>query len=184
MIELWTDGSYNYQTNIGAWAYIINGENVIEDSNVILETKNNVNLTELKAIVMGLKKLNKLLIDIETPINVYSDSLSIINKLNIMKEAKNRNCKITKSRGKNGKLVLNKSANTTKNLNLWLEVTEFLKKTPYEINFIWIKGHNEKNKITLNVKADKLARKAREDYEKNNIRFLIKNYLHYKVSML
>ena len=28
------------------------------------------------------------------------------------------------------------------------------------------------------------ARKAREDYEKNNIRFLIKNYLHYKVSML
>ena len=162
MIELWTDGSYSEHTNVGAWAYKINDENVIKTSNIVLENGNTSYRMELRAILKGLKGL-KNLTNIKTSINVYSDCKGIVDILNNVREMESRNWRIAKVRKKNGELIPSRHI---KDLDLFLGIAQLLKATSHKINFIWIKGHNESNKMTLNVKVDKMAQKARKDYEK------------------
>jgi ribonuclease HI len=154
-IELWTDGSYNPETGIGAYAYVvrINNTNVKRNSKAFEETKMSSERMELRGIVEGLKNLN--LQNIKY-VNVYCDAQYLIEDILYIKEIKNRGWKKNKS-----------DVDTISNLDLWLELFQIIKnikESKLKLCFHWVKGHNY-NISTPNLIVDKLARKTRKKYE-------------------
>lgn len=75
-VDIWTDGSCNLSTRVGAWSYLIKyrGKDYITAHSIRNTTSNEMELT---AIVNAIKKAREL--DGEADIFVYTDSMYCIN---------------------------------------------------------------------------------------------------------
>lgn len=148
MITVWTDGACTGSgefAGIGGWAFKLESENVeFEKDGTEINTTNN--RMEMEAVVQGLRQI------LETQhlfnpqkIMFYSDSKLVVETLR-----------------KGGTYQQNK------NLDKWKEIyelMELLEVLGFDIDFSWVKAHDNKNdsKISQNNKrVDKLASKARD----------------------
>lgn len=134
----YTDGSYQASINAGGWASIILDENekvIAKLYQGLTHTTNN--RCELRAVLETLKYFNE-----PTDITIVSDSQYVIGGVNGSAQKWFEEQDLSK-----------------KNLDLWFEVVELLKK--HKVTMIWTKGHVG-NK--WNEEADKLCVFAAQCY--------------------
>ena len=139
-VDIYTDGACLGNPGPGGWAFIIkyrNG-NIKEFSGSEKYTTNNK--MELTAAIKAIKYFKKKII-----INIYTDSKYLKDGITIW----------IKKWKLNGWKTSNKKK--VKNSDLWKILEEGIK--DHEINWVWVKGHNEN---IFNEKADVLAKKAIE----------------------
>ena len=132
MVDIYTDGACSGNPGMGGWACIL----LYKDKKKILsgsEPLTTNNRMEMLAVINALKALNQSCI-----VSIYSDSAYVVNPFE-----KNWIEAWQSTNFKNGKL---------KNLDLWQELIEILKKHKY--NFIKVKGHADN---AYNNECDKLA---------------------------
>lgn len=131
-VELWTDGSCNYQDRIGGWGFvIIIGGHEIEMSGSSVDTTSN--RMEMMAVIRGLSV-------IKTPskVKVFTDSEYVRNGIL-----------------KNG--WVDKGHMAVKNYDLWGRMNKIVNHHVL-VKPVWVKGHSN---IHYNERADKLAGNAR-----------------------
>ena len=134
----YTDGSYQASINAGGWASIILDENekvIAKLYQGLTHTTNN--RCELRAVLETLKYFNE-----PTDITIVSDSQYVIGGIN-----------------GSAQKWFEEQDFSKKNLDLWFEVVELLKK--HKVTMIWTKGHIG-NK--WNEEADKLCVFAAQCY--------------------
>ena len=139
-VDIYTDGACLGNPGPGGWAFIIkyNSGRIKEFSGSEKYTTNNK--MELTAAIKAVKYLKKKII-----INLYTDSKYLKDGITIW----------IKKWKLNGWKTSNKKK--VKNSDLWKILEEGIK--DHEINWVWVKGHNEN---IFNEKADVLAKKAIE----------------------
>ena len=137
-IDIYTDGSCIGNPGPGGWSFIIKEESgeIKEYSGSEKYTTNN--RMELTAAIEATKYFKK-----KTRINIYTDSKYVKEGITIWI----KKWKLNNWRTSNKKKV--------KNYDLWKKLDEKIK--DHDINWIWVKGHNEN---VLNEKADLLAKEA------------------------
>lgn len=135
-VEIFTDGACSGNPGIGGWGALLRYKDIEKElSGAELQTTNN--RMELTAVIEALKALKT-----ECNITLYTDSKYVMNGINEWLE----NWK------KNGWKTSNKK-NAVKNIDLWQELDELIKK--HEIRWVWVKGHNGHPE---NERVDTLAR--------------------------
>lgn len=119
MIKVYTDGSYKPSTDQGGFASIIteNDEILKILHKGFINTTNN--RMELYGVLESLKYYSE-----PTEFEIYSDSTYIVNSIN---------------RNFVGKW-LSENDESKKNMDLWSEIENLMKK--HTVRFKWIKGHN------------------------------------------
>ena len=139
-VDIYTDGACLGNPGPGGWAFIIkyNSGKIKEFSGS--EKYTTKNKMELTAAIKAVKYLKKKII-----INLYTDSKYLKDGITIW----------IKKWKLNGWKTSNKKK--VKNSDLWKILEEGIK--DHEINWVWVKGHNEN---IFNEKADVLAKKAIE----------------------
>ena len=144
-----TDGGYRSSTNIGAWAFVVEGDISIVDFGTEEGTTNQK--MELKAIIEALKYAKNNFPNEE--IGILSDSAYCVNGMN---------------QRWFDKWVLNKLLNSkkepVKNKELWQELIELDKEM--NVKYVKIKGHNGDE---LNEIADFEVNRAMDLWEQKNI---------------
>lgn len=130
MIDIYSDGACSGNPGPGSWAYVVfeNGVQVNQDSGFCAFTTNNK--MELQGVIEVLKKYKKC--------NLYVDSKYVKDGINLW---------INNWKKNNWKTA---SKSPVKNQELWMELDEL---NNGEINWLWIKGHNN----SLHDLADILA---------------------------
>ena len=140
-VELYTDGACSGNPGPGGWAYILRhraSESEREDSGGEPETTNN--RMELMAVIRGLTALTR-----PSRVDVYSDSQYVLNGLKSWMEGWKKKGWVTASKS------------PVKNRDLWERLDEL--RSTHELDYHWIRGHNEHPE---NERADKLAVAARD----------------------
>jgi ribonuclease HI len=137
MLEIYTDGAClnNGQPNAKAsWAFVVlkNKEKIYEESGLCVGDKQTNNVGELRAIWFALQYCYETGVD---EVLIYSDSKYAINSCTIWSPDRKR---------KNNKEI--------KNLELIKKIWSF--KDVMDIDFEWVRGHNED---WYNDMADQLA---------------------------
>ena len=143
-VDIYTDGACLGNPGPGGWAFIIkyNSGKIKEFSGSEKYTTNNK--MELTAAIKAVEYFKKKII-----INLYTDSKYLKDGITIW----------IKKWKLNGWKTSNKKK--VKNSDLWKILEEGIK--DHEINWVWVKGHNEN---IFNEKADMLAKKAIESLQK------------------
>lgn len=145
-----TDGGARASTNIGAWAFVVDSEIRVSNSDVKVNTTNQK--MELKAIIEALKYAKNNFPNEE--IGILSDSAYCVNGMN---------------QRWFDKWVLNKWLNSkkepVKNKELWQELIELDKEM--NVKYVKVKGHNGDE---LNEIADFEVNRAMDLWENNNIK--------------
>lgn len=120
-IELYTDGSYKHQLNIGGYAAFLPHEQTVICGSQENTTNNKM---ELQAVISGLRAIDK-----DKEVVVYTDSQYVCNGIakKWVKKWEKNNWKTS-----TGKPVKNKE--------LWQELTNEVSKHP-KVEFEWVKGH-------------------------------------------
>lgn len=144
-VTIYTDGACSNNPGLGGYGAILmyekkTGEVVQKTMSRGFKLTTN-NRMELLAVIDALNALKK-----PCKIKLYSDSKYVIDAIN--------------QKWLDGWIKKNWKLNTknpVKNVDLWKKFLDASK--PHDIEFIWVKGHNE-NKY--NEMCDKLAVKARE----------------------
>lgn len=131
VIKIYTDGGCIGNPGPGGWACILNC-NGYEKEFVGGEMHTTNNKMELLAVINALKALKK---DGQV-VEIYSDSQYIVNAFNQKWIDKWQR----------------QGWSRRKNIDLWLELLELVKK--HQCSFIWVKGHNGHN---YNERCDYLA---------------------------
>jgi ribonuclease HI len=140
-VELYTDGACSGNPGPGGWAYILRhraSESEREDSGGEPETTNN--RMELMAVIRGLTALTR-----PSRVDVYSDSQYVLNGLKSWMDGWKKKGWVTASKS------------PVKNRDLWERLDEL--RSTHELDYHWIRGHNEHPE---NERADKLAVAARD----------------------
>ena len=140
-VELYTDGACSGNPGPGGWAYILKhptSGKEREASGGELQTTNN--RMELIAVIEGLRALNA-----PSSVDIYSDSQYVLNGL---KEWLDN----WKKRG-----WRTASKKPVKNEDLWRVLDEM--RETHDLDFHWIRGHNEHPE---NERCDAMAVAARE----------------------
>lgn len=135
-VQLYTDGACSGNPGPGGWAYILRHPATgkqREASGGERETTNN--RMELGAVINGLAALSK-----PSTVDLYSDSRYVLDGLKSW----------IHSWKKNGWRTSNKQP--VKNQDLWQQLDAL--RATHEINFHWVKGHNEHPE---NERCDELA---------------------------
>lgn len=140
-VELYTDGACSGNPGPGGWAYILrhpaSGAET-EDSGGDPQTTNN--RMELQAVIEGLRALTR-----SSAVAIYSDSQYVLNGL---KEW------LDQWKGRGWRTAAKKPV---KNEDLWRILDDM--RTKHELDFHWIRGHNEHPE---NERCDQLAVAARD----------------------
>ena len=145
-IDLYTDGACSGNPGVGGYGYILIYKDYIKEfSGYEIETTNN--RMEITAVIEGLKRLKE-----PCEVNIYTDSAYTMNAFS---EGWLSSWKENDWKTANKKQV--------KNQDLWKELYEQLEK--HKIHWNKVKGHAD-NKY--NNRCDELARKAIDEYNKNN----------------
>ncbi|MFL1707505.1 ribonuclease HI [Campylobacter sp. MOP7] len=135
-VELHTDGSCLGNPGIGGWAYIlVYNSFATEGYGSQAETTNNQ--MEIKAVLEGLKKLIE-----PCDIVLYTDSEYVANSINTWMAG-----------------WLKRQWKNTKNVEMWKEYVQLMKRGGHKLEAKWVKGHNGHPQ---NERCDQLARKAAE----------------------
>ncbi len=140
-VELYTDGACSGNPGPGGWAYILRhraSESEREDSGGEPETTNN--RMELMAVIRGLTALTR-----PSRVDVFSDSQYVLNGLKSWMDGWKKKGWVTASKS------------PVKNRDLWERLDEL--RSTHELDYHWIRGHNEHPE---NERADKLAVAARD----------------------
>jgi ribonuclease HI len=140
-VELYTDGACSGNPGPGGWAYILRhraSDSEREDSGGEAKTTNN--RMELMAVIRGLTALTR-----PSRVDVYSDSQYVLNGLKSWMDGWK----------KKGWRTASKSP--VKNRDLWERLDEL--RNTHELDYHWIRGHNEHPE---NERADRLAVAARD----------------------
>lgn len=143
-----TDGGYRASTNIGAWAFVVEGDISIVDFGTEEGTTNQK--MELKAIIEALKYAKTNFPNEE--IEVLSDSAYCVNGMNqrwFDKWILNR--------------WLNSKSEPVKNKELWQELIDLDKEL--DVKYVKVKGHNGDE---LNEMADFEVNRAMDLWEKKH----------------
>lgn len=143
-VGIYSDGSCNTQTNIGAWASIIVSNNKNQTISGIENNTTN-NRMELFSVIKSFEYIEKNISDFKK-ICVYSDSQYVCHLPNRMEKIIKNNFNT-------------KSGNSIRNSDLIKILFNYIKK--YNISFIKVKAHKrqDSNESKLNRYVDKLARK-------------------------
>lgn len=132
MIEIYTDGGYNWTTTIGGWAYLIKESSSRREAfGAELGTTNNK--MELLAAIMALESFEDSIIA-----TVYSDSTYVINGITNWIHGWKK-----------------KGWNKIKNRELWERLDSANQR--HNLSWIWVKAHNGH---VDNTYVDKLAGEA------------------------
>lgn len=146
IIEIYTDGSCNTQTKVGAWAAIIfNGNQKIVISGTELNTTHN--RMELLAVIGAVEYAAK-----HAPgnsISIYTDS-QYVTRLSERKE------KLYKSN------FITKKGTILNNTDLLQQLIRYIEN--YSIAFYKVKAHQKKSDINFNREADMICRKLMREY--------------------
>lgn len=140
-VELYTDGACSGNPGPGGWAYILKHPATgkeREASGGEAQTTNN--RMELQAVIEGLRALTR-----ASAVSIYSDSQYVLNGL---KEWLDQ----WKARG-----WRTAAKKPVKNEDLWRILDEM--RTVHELDFHWIRGHNEHPE---NERCDQMAVEARD----------------------
>ncbi len=140
-MELYTDGACSGNPGPGGWAYILRhpaSGAEREASGAEMRTTNN--RMELIAVIEGLRALSR-----ASRVDVYSDSQYVLNGLNEwLDQWKKRGWKTAAKK-------------PVKNDDLWRQLDEL--RTEHDLNYHWVRGHNEHPE---NERCDAMAVAARE----------------------
>lgn len=140
-VELFTDGACSGNPGPGGWAYILKHPASGAEREAFgaeMETTNN--RMELIAVIEGLRALSR-----PSRVDVYSDSQYVLNGLNEwLDQWKRRGWKTAAKK-------------PVKNEDLWRQLDEL--RTEHDLNYHWIRGHNEHPE---NERCDAMAVAARE----------------------
>jgi ribonuclease HI len=142
-VLLYTDGACSGNPGPGGWAFILrhpSSRKEIEKSGGESHTTNN--RMELTAVIEGLSQLKG-----PSRVDIYSDSQYVLKGLNEWMD--NWIAKGWKNAAKK----------PVKNRDLWEQLDTF--RTTHELDYHWIKGHNEHPE---NERCDELAVEARDRY--------------------
>ena len=143
-----TDGGYRSSTDIGAWAFVVEGDIAVIDFGTEEGTTNQK--MELKAIIEALKYAKNNSPDKE--IGVLSDSAYCVNGMN---------------QKWYDKWILNKWTNSkgepVKNKELWQELIELDKEL--NVKYVKVLGHSGDE---LNELADAEVNRAMDEWENDN----------------
>lgn len=135
-VELYTDGACSGNPGPGGWAFILKHPSTRkekESSGGAPSTTNN--RMELISVIEGLKALDR-----PCRVDLFSDSQYVVHGLREwLDEWKKKGWK----RGRNS---------SVKNLDLWQQLDEL--RQVHQINYHWIRGHNEHPE---NERCDRLA---------------------------
>lgn len=141
IVHLFTDGACSGNPGPGGWAFIlrhpVSGKE-IEHAGGERDTTNN--RMELRAVIEGLHALTR-----RSRVDIYSDSQYVLNGLREWLEQ-------WKARG-----WRTAAKKPVKNEDLWRELDRL--KAEHELDFHWIRGHNEHPE---NERCDQLAVAARD----------------------
>lgn len=141
-ILIYTDGSYDFATRIGGWAFVIVGPesgHFVPASGGKLNTTNNV--MELTAILNAMAWLQ---LQSDPPATIFSDSQYAVNAVNSWAQGWEKKGWIRKG-------------GPIKNLDLIKALLSSKRDLPH-LKLKWVKGHNGD---FWNGMADKLANQAR-----------------------
>ncbi len=143
-VTIYTDGACSGNPGMGGYCAILTylGHQKTVSGFEDMTTNNKMELT---AIIEGLKALKE-----PCKVEIYSDSSYCVNAIN--------NNWITAWRSNGWKTSDKKEV---KNIELWQELLEYMKK--HEVTFIKVKGHADNE---LNNLCDKIARKEIEAHSK------------------
>lgn len=148
VIFLGVDGAYRSSTNIGAWAFVVEGDISIVDFGTEEGTTNQK--MELKAIIEALKYAKNNSPDEE--IGILSDSAYCVNGMN---------------QRWYDKWILNRWTNSknepVKNKELWQELIELDKEL--NVKYVKVLGHSGDE---LNELADAEVNRAMDEWEDDN----------------
>lgn len=135
-VELYTDGACSGNPGPGGWAFILkHPQSGTEKESFGGERSTTNNRMELMSVIKGLESLDR-----PCRVDIYSDSQYVVKGLREwMDQWKQKGWK----RGRN---------DPVKNVELWKELDELRKK--HEINYHWIRGHNDHPE---NERCDRLA---------------------------
>jgi ribonuclease HI len=142
-VELYTDGACSGNPGPGGWAYILKHPGTgKEKENSGGEPSTTNNPLELMSVILGLMSLDR-----PCRVDLYSDSQYVVHGLREwMDDWKKKGWK----RGRN---------EPVKNVDLWKQLDELRQK--HQINYHWIRGHNEHPE---NERCDRLAVAAIEQF--------------------
>lgn len=146
IVHLFTDGACSGNPGPGGWAFILRhpaSGKEIELSGGERDTTNN--RMELRAVIEGLNSLTR-----RSRVDIYSDSQYVLNGLREWLEQ-------WKARG-----WRTAAKKPVKNEDLWRELDRL--KSEHELDFHWIRGHNEHPE---NERCDQLAVAARDEAARN-----------------
>lgn len=141
IVHLFTDGACSGNPGPGGWAFILRhpaSGKEIEHAGGERDTTNN--RMELRAVIEGLHALTR-----RSRVDIYSDSQYVLNGLSEWLEQ-------WKARG-----WRTAAKKPVKNEDLWRELDRL--KAEHELDFHWIRGHNEHPE---NERCDQLAVAARD----------------------
>ena len=142
-VELYTDGACSGNPGPGGWAYILKHPGTGKEKEGFggeLSTTNN--RMELMSVIEGLNALDR-----RCAVDLYSDSQYVVKGLREwMDKWKKKDWKRTRN-------------DMVKNVDLWKRLDE-LRQT-HQINYHWIRGHNEHPE---NERCDRLAVAAIEQF--------------------
>lgn len=141
-VVIYTDGACSGNPGIGGWgAVLICGDYEKQISGFEENTTNN--RMELTAVISALKALKNV-----SDVEIFTDSKYVHDGITEW---------IHNWKRKNWKNV--------KNVDLWVQLDEFINNADYDIKWNWVKGHNN-NKY--NEIADKLATGEIKKFKKEN----------------
>lgn len=137
-VDVFTDGACSGNPGKGGWGAILRYREIEKEiSGAVLETTNN--RMELTAVIEALKALKK-----ECEVTIHTDSKYVMQGvLEWLENWKKNNWRTTNKKSE------------VKNIDLWQELDELLKK--HKTKWIWVKGHNGH---VENERVDTLARDA------------------------
>lgn len=142
-VELYTDGACSGNPGPGGWAFILRHQETGKEKELSGgEASTTNNRMELISVIEGLKSLDR-----PCRVDLYSDSQYVVHGLREwMDEWKKKGWK----RGRN---------EPVKNVELWKQLDEL--RQVHQINYHWIRGHNEHPE---NERCDRLAVAAIEQF--------------------
>lgn len=141
-VELYTDGACSGNPGPGGWAYILrHRESASEREDSGGEGLTTNNRMELMAVIRGLTALTR-----ASRVDVFSDSQYVLNGLKSWMDGWKKKGWVTASKA------------PVKNRDLWERLDAL--RTEHELEYHWIRGHNEHPE---NERADALAVAARDE---------------------
>jgi ribonuclease HI len=133
--QIWTDGACRGNPGPGGWAYIVRGQDGIEEVCYDHDASTTNNRMELLAVIVALENIKTE----ESIVTVYSDSKYVVDAIE-------------------RKWVFGwekKNFNKKKNPDLWIRFLKIYRKQ--KVSFIWVKGHADNKE---NGRCDALAVQA------------------------